>query len=272
MRCRTFGSDRCVVSTAHGNSPRSIPAIHFDSPKTISAAAPRPPEPPRRDDDGSEEEWEDDEDECEFALVLTDPENGEEKTTADEIFSDGRIRTLYPADGRAYRERVRRMSGKDQQRVSSLDSTSSSEVNELERVAPGTYCAWEPRKPKAPPQGRCKKSSSTGSLRPWRIRDLVKRRSQSDGKEKFVFLSAEQKRGCSPRNPRRDSAEAGTIKDDDSGEEEEGKEEGGKPRRRGRVGYRNRPLGVLWQRQQAGGETRRQAAIIAVQTKKIARQ
>ncbi|CAL9160976.1 unnamed protein product, partial [Musa hybrid cultivar] len=124
------------------------------------------------------------------------------------------------------------MSGNDQQRVSSLDSTSSSsEVDELERVAPGTYCAWEPRKPKAPAQGRCKKSNSTGSLRRWRIRYLVKRRSQSDGKEKFVLLSAEQKRGCSPRNPRRDSAEAGAVKEDDSGEEE-GKKEGGKPRRR----------------------------------------
>nr|XP_018680994.1 PREDICTED: uncharacterized protein LOC103981596 [Musa acuminata subsp. malaccensis] len=116
------------------------------------------------------------------------------------------------------------MSGNDQQRVSSLDSTSSSsEVDELERVAPGTYCAWEPRKPKAPAQGR--------SLRRWRIRYLVKRRSQSDGKEKFVFLSAEQKRGCSPRNPRRDSAETDAVKEDDSGEDE-GKKEAGKPRRR----------------------------------------
>lgn len=40
-----------------------------------------------------------------------------------------------------------------------------------------------------------------------------------------MFLSAEQKRGCSPRNPRRDSAEAGAVKEDDSGEE--GKKEGG---------------------------------------------
>ncbi|CAL9084327.1 unnamed protein product, partial [Musa textilis] len=154
------------------------------------------------------------------------------------------------------------ISGKDQQRVSSLDSTlSSSDVDELERIEPGTYCSWEPRKPKAPAQGRCKKTSSTGSLRRWRIRDLVKRRSQRDGKEKFVFLSAEQKRGCSPRNPRRDSAEAGAVKEDDSGEEEEGKKGGGKPRRRGEW---DMVTAHLWQRQQAGGETRRQAAVLAV--------
>lgn len=53
-----------------------------------------------------------------------------------------------------------------------------------------TFCPWSPGwSAAAASPARCKKSGSTGSVLRWRPR-LAVGRSQSDGKEKFVFLSA----------------------------------------------------------------------------------
>ncbi|XP_073119838.1 uncharacterized protein [Henckelia pumila] len=64
----------------------------------------------------------------------------------------------------------------------------SSELgDERETVPPGTYCIWRP-KPAASPV-LCKKSKSTGSTpRSWKFSDLL-RRSNSDGKDNYVFLT-----------------------------------------------------------------------------------
>lgn len=73
-------------------------------------------------------------------------------------------------------------------------SCSSSEADELDGVPEGTCCIWnstsaaaaaaEERSP-----ARCKKSNSTGSCsRRWRFRDLL-RRSNSEGKDSFIFLT-----------------------------------------------------------------------------------
>ncbi|XP_055804438.1 uncharacterized protein LOC129873380 [Solanum dulcamara] len=70
-------------------------------------------------------------------------------------------------------------------------SSSSSEVDELESVPPGTYCVWKP-KITEPSPSRCKKSNSTGSaFKRWNIRDLM-RRSNSEGKDSFIFLTPEK--------------------------------------------------------------------------------
>lgn len=67
-------------------------------------------------------------------------------------------------------------------------SSSSSEADELEGVPEGSYCVWTPKSPAGSPS-QCKKSSSTGSCsKRWRFRDLL-RRSNSEGKESFVFLT-----------------------------------------------------------------------------------
>lgn len=68
-------------------------------------------------------------------------------------------------------------------------SESSSEADELERVPAGTYCVWRPNSPQASP-GKCKKSNSTGSSssKKWKLLDLLYR-SNSEGKESFVFLT-----------------------------------------------------------------------------------
>ncbi|KAK7339465.1 hypothetical protein VNO77_20136 [Canavalia gladiata] len=69
-------------------------------------------------------------------------------------------------------------------------SESSSEADELERVPAGTYCVWTPNSPQASPS-KCKKSNSTGSSssKKWKLLDLL-RRSNSEGKESFMFLTA----------------------------------------------------------------------------------
>ncbi|KAF3444653.1 hypothetical protein FNV43_RR14346 [Rhamnella rubrinervis] len=78
----------------------------------------------------------------------------------------------------------------DEERVAGKpSSSSSSEADELERVPPGTYCVWTPRRSAPESPAQCKKSKSTGSSsKRWRLRDLL-RRSNSDGKDSFVFLT-----------------------------------------------------------------------------------
>ncbi|RCV16476.1 hypothetical protein SEVIR_3G143800v4 [Setaria viridis] len=62
------------------------------------------------------------------------------------------------------------------------------EDGDLDSVPAEMYCPWSPGwAAAAASPARCKKSGSTGSVLRWRPR-LVGR-SQSDGKEKFVFLS-----------------------------------------------------------------------------------
>ncbi|XP_028778620.1 uncharacterized protein LOC114735121 [Neltuma alba] len=69
-------------------------------------------------------------------------------------------------------------------------SSSSSDVDDLEGIPPGSYCVWTPNSAKASPS-RHKKSNSTGSplsSKRWKLLDLL-RRSNSDGKDSFVFAS-----------------------------------------------------------------------------------
>jgi len=72
------------------------------------------------------------------------------------------------------------------------DGASAGADEELEGVPPESYCLWAPGGGQAPPSPRrCRKSGSTGSVLRWRrISDRLVGRSHSDGKEKFVFLTA----------------------------------------------------------------------------------
>ncbi|GFP99723.1 hypothetical protein PHJA_002116400 [Phtheirospermum japonicum] len=81
----------------------------------------------------------------------------------------------------------------DRERVDYPPSCSSSEADELENVPEGTYCVWRPKLAESPMPSQCKKSKSTGSAsRRWKLRDLM-RRSKSDGKDSFVFLTPKHK-------------------------------------------------------------------------------
>ncbi|URD92198.1 hypothetical protein MUK42_01650 [Musa troglodytarum] len=211
-----------------------VSSVRHESPQQIPAAPQCTQEPPQLDDGGGDES--DDDDDFEFAFVIKDPEGGPD-ITADEIFSDGQIRPVFGralllADDGGLRRRGRAAAEPEEERATSavrgtlrrlliaereenLGSSSSSSSlasDELAGVPPGTYCVWAPRSA-ALTQTRCKKSRSTGSSLRWRLRDLVVGRSHSDGKEKFVFLAAEddnnKKKESRCRVPKAEETEKG---------------------------------------------------------------
>lgn len=162
------------------------------------------------DEDGNNED-----DDFEFAFVCREPDSS--PISADEIFYNGQIRPIYPyplftsdfggsSDSTAitattsskspkssFRSPLRKLLSED--REPSASSCSSSEADELDGVAPESYCVWTPKRTEADDQGRCKKSNSTGSSKRWKLRDLL-HRSNSDGKETFVFLTPSKKNGA----------------------------------------------------------------------------
>ncbi|XP_075515653.1 uncharacterized protein LOC142550311 [Primulina tabacum] len=79
-----------------------------------------------------------------------------------------------------------------------LPLSSSSEGNELESVPPGTYSIWRPKAAAV----LCKKSKSTGSTSwSWKLSDIL-RRSNSDGKDNYVFLTPKH-RGHDHQKPQK---------------------------------------------------------------------
>ncbi|RZR82988.1 hypothetical protein BHM03_00009530 [Ensete ventricosum] len=185
-----------------------VAAVRHESPQQIPAAAQCTQKPLPLDDGGGDES--EDDDDFEFAFVIKDPEGGPDITS-----DNGQIRPIYPVFGRAViladdrrgraaaemeeergtsavRGTLRRLlMAEREENPGSSSSSSSSAADELAGVPPGTYCVWAPESVALTPT-RCKKSRSTGSSLRWRLRDLVVGRSHSDGKEKFVFLAAEE--------------------------------------------------------------------------------
>jgi hypothetical protein len=146
-------------------------------------------------------------DEFEFPFVTRDA------APADELFAGGRVRAFYPVFGQVLddplpeepaeppKPRVFKLEKARASSVASTSSSTSSSTGELDGASPDSYCLWTPgsslaSSPSRPPR----KSGSTGSMSRWRrIGELVVGRSHSDGREKFVFLSA-------PPSPVRDHA------------------------------------------------------------------
>ncbi|XP_074559057.1 uncharacterized protein LOC141814998 [Curcuma longa] len=131
-----------------------------------------------------------DDDDSDFVFAVTDSD-AFSSASADEIFFEGRILPVYPLFNRdllpdpSAEEETEAADVAEQIPLRQLllddpspSLPSSSEVPE----AAGEFCAWTPN--------LGKKSASTGTSRRWRLRNLMVGRSQSDGKEKFVFLEA----------------------------------------------------------------------------------
>ncbi|XP_019183073.1 PREDICTED: uncharacterized protein LOC109178030 [Ipomoea nil] len=155
----------------------------------------------------------DDEEDFEFSLV---PEHSE--AFADECFYDGQIGSVFPVFNRkllldaeqdqgdegkeeelcdrdvdsSIRIPLRDLflQGKEDNDLEPQSSSSSSEVDELESLPPGTYCVWRPKRNENESfPTECKKSSSTGSSsKRWKLRDLL-RRMNSDVNDSYVFLT-----------------------------------------------------------------------------------
>lgn len=157
----------------------------------------------------------DGEKEFEFAFVTKDSELPS-PISADEIFHNGQIRPVYPlfnrdlflesmefrrenGEGKGDSKKVptirlplRKLFNEEREStmtVATTSSCSSSDADELDGVPEESYCVWRPKDATAA-EGRCKKSSSTGSnSKRWSFKDLLSR-SHSDGsKDDFVILS-----------------------------------------------------------------------------------
>ncbi|CAL9031066.1 unnamed protein product [Prunus brigantina] len=170
---------------------------------------------PQNDEEAEEEE---EEEEFEFAFVGRDAHTS--PISADEIFSNGQIRPVYPlfdqgllkehndvvspkkvnGDADAVNKNSKAATMPKQRRLPlrmlmieeerETASCSSSEADDLENLPPGTYCVWAPPKTK---------SSSAGSSKRWKFRDLLYR-SSSDGKETFVFLAPSSTKRADNKN------------------------------------------------------------------------
>ncbi|TMX03688.1 hypothetical protein EJD97_014865 [Solanum chilense] len=144
----------------------------------------------------------DDEDDFEFAFV-TEGSNQFSPISADEIFYNGQIRPIFnrdlsfndnnsekvstPKKTKSNRVSLRKLFNEDRDIAS---SSSSSEADDLEGISPGTYCLWKPKLAEESPSDQLrKKSNSTGSSsKRWKLRDFT-HRSNSEGKDTFVFLT-----------------------------------------------------------------------------------
>ncbi|KAF2286659.1 hypothetical protein GH714_023271 [Hevea brasiliensis] len=142
-----------------------------------------------------EEETEVEDEDEEFSFVCINPDGS--PISADCIFENGQIRPVFPLFNKdllfadddseaknsfapALRPPLRKLFVEEHDQVSSV---SSSEADE----PAGPSCAWERKAVETSPEV-CKKSNSTGFSKLRRFRELVLR-SNSDGKDAFVFLN-----------------------------------------------------------------------------------
>ncbi|KAF8049608.1 hypothetical protein N665_2171s0010 [Sinapis alba] len=132
------------------------------------------------DDDDEREEGEDEE----FSFTSVNTDNS--TITADEAFEDGQIRPVYPLFNRNLLFEPEERSLRSPLKKLFAEATAERE-EESEPIGP--YCSWSGKTvvEEASPE-TCRKSSSTGFSKLWRFRELVSR-SNSDGKDAFVFLN-----------------------------------------------------------------------------------
>ncbi|XP_021742628.1 uncharacterized protein LOC110708726 [Chenopodium quinoa] len=132
------------------------------------------------DDDEEEEEDEngDENEEFEFCFLggLKSP------VSAEEVFEDGQIRVISPFPGEYSGEGETSSSSTYGRTVKNVFVVSNSPEND-DVAEEGSYCVW-----KAPSPEMSQKSNSTGFSKLRKMRDLLAR-SNSDGKDAFVFLN-----------------------------------------------------------------------------------
>ncbi|KAL1814676.1 hypothetical protein ACET3Z_017250 [Daucus carota] len=155
-------------------------------------------------DDNEQREEDDEESEFEFPQAPLSP------IPADEIFSNGQIRPVYPLFNTELvfgntetfpqissyiitpKASARLPLGKlfieeRENCTTSSSSSSSSESDELDKLPAETYCVWKPNTGDNPRELRKKSSSAGTNSKRWKFRDLL-HKSNSDGNETFDFL------------------------------------------------------------------------------------
>ncbi|KAI3720314.1 hypothetical protein L6452_21230 [Arctium lappa] len=153
------------------------------------------------DDDGDDDEDEEEEEEGEFTFMCI----GDKDSPNPEVFENGQIRPVFPLfdqslllngdnDGEG-RLRLPIHVPVDKVFIESprrSPSSMASEGEETDGVAAGTICALSKESDTGTPEMNMK-SNSTGFSKLWRFRDKMNR-SNSDGRDAFVFLEAPERR------------------------------------------------------------------------------
>ncbi|KAG7586547.1 hypothetical protein ISN45_Aa02g018370 [Arabidopsis thaliana x Arabidopsis arenosa] len=136
----------------------------------------------------TEEENREEEREEEFSFASVNAENS--PITAEEAFEDGQIRPVYPLFNRnIFFDDSKEETLRSPLKKLFVEATTTTEEEEEEEEEPmGPFCSWSNRTVEQASPETCRKSNSTGFSKLWRFRDLVLR-SNSDGKDAFVFLS-----------------------------------------------------------------------------------
>ncbi|KAJ0257707.1 hypothetical protein HA466_0085290 [Hirschfeldia incana] len=146
-------------------------------------------------------EDDEDEEEEEFSFACVNAEGS--PITAEEAFEDGQIRPVFPLFNRDLLFHYENADQNDC--VSTTDGDSESVVRprlrkvfveedrdgdgEGKKAEEGSYCSWSGGTVAEASPETCRKSNSTGFSKLWRFRDLVLR-SNSDGRDAFVFLNS----------------------------------------------------------------------------------
>ncbi|KAK4263219.1 hypothetical protein QN277_028664 [Acacia crassicarpa] len=138
--------------------------------------------------------------EDEFSFVCGDV--SQNFASADELFHNGQIRPKFPlfvqecGGDSPLRPPLKKLFV-ERQDISS-PALNVCESVEWNRAPPqvGSFYRWSNKKTTEVLNRRCEKSSSTGFSKLWRFRDL-KLRSNSDGKDAFLFLTAISKKRTS---------------------------------------------------------------------------
>ncbi|CAO2828826.1 unnamed protein product [Amaranthus hypochondriacus] len=153
-----------------GNEIKEFSEIADDFDKTLRLTV----ESSSEDHDEEIENRDDENEEFEFCFIGGDLNS---PISAEEVFKDGQIRVIAPYSNEIPDKEAESSYEPPVKKLFIVSPTSS----ENDDVAKGPYCTW-----KSPEMSR--KSNSTGFSKLWKVRDLVAR-SNSDGKDAFVFLT-----------------------------------------------------------------------------------
>ncbi|XP_054791773.1 uncharacterized protein LOC129297461 [Prosopis cineraria] len=164
-----------------------------------------------------EQEQEDEEEEFSFACMIPDGS----PISAGDVFENGQIRPMYPIfdtsllfseeyEGSSTpRPPLKKVFVEQRGQVS---SSSSSESEEPDGPPEGSYCVWSGKMAVEASSAKCNKSNSTGFSKLWRFRE-TKLRSNSDGKDAFVFLNpSDSKSTANPKSSGAQSEKVATMK------------------------------------------------------------
>ncbi|KAM7468645.1 hypothetical protein LguiB_016207 [Lonicera macranthoides] len=161
--------------------------------------------------------FQEDDDDDDFSFVFNKYETSPIQAHA--VVHDGQIRQVFPLFDRDLLADYYSESSEDrlphQPPVkvfveSSTLSSSSSASDKIDGVATGPYCVWTKK-------GKDEKSNSTGFSKLWRFRDFVNR-SNSDGRDAFVFLNNSTAKKVENLSEKRPASESSPDKKLSSGE------------------------------------------------------